>query len=89
MRKRVNYPFTRTRKNKEKAESKTLSKELGAAAGMVAHLILPVLGSQREEDRCQFDTIKGYIARFCTKKQQDRVTHRKSPWRNYVNIQVY
>lgn len=43
LRKKANSPFTRTRKEKEKAEIKTLSKELGAAAGMVAHLILPVL----------------------------------------------
>lgn len=30
LRKRANYPFTRTRKKKKKAESKLLSKELGS-----------------------------------------------------------
>lgn len=46
LRKRANYPFTRTRKEKEKAESKPLSKELGSELAWCLTLFSLYLGGR-------------------------------------------
>lgn len=53
-----------SRKEQERQLIKTLCKELVVAPGMTAHLVIQVFERERQEDPCNFESIKGYIVEF-------------------------